>query len=74
MTLPEALKILNLPSVYSPNALTNYKKILLKNHPDSNGSEYIAQKINEARDLILKKREDRSLANRIYCWWYQNTI
>ncbi|AIF80758.1 hypothetical protein I862_00965 [endosymbiont of Acanthamoeba sp. UWC8] len=31
-----------------------YKKLILKNHPDHGGSKYIAQKLNKAKDILLK--------------------
>ena len=32
----------------------NYKKLMQRNHPDSDGSEYLAAKINEARNILTK--------------------
>lgn len=32
-----------------------WKKVLQANHPDQGGSDYIAAKVNEAKDIILGK-------------------
>ena len=32
-----------------------YKRLMQKNHPDSGGNDYLASKINQARDVLLKK-------------------
>ena len=36
-----------------------YKELIRKNHPDMGGSEYIAKKINAAREYIIKNKETR---------------
>ena len=33
-----------------------YKTLIKKNHPDQQGSEWLAARINQARDLLLKKQ------------------
>lgn len=31
-----------------------YRKLMIVNHPDKNGSEYLSQKINQAKDILEK--------------------
>lgn len=31
-----------------------YRKLMVMNHPDKNGSQYLTQKINEAKDILDK--------------------
>lgn len=33
---------------------TRYRKLMVMNHPDKNGSQYITQKINQAKDVLEK--------------------
>ncbi|PIA28289.1 hypothetical protein AQUCO_07200146v1 [Aquilegia coerulea] len=37
-----------------------YKRVMLANHPDSGGSPFIAKKINEAKDLLLRNTKASS--------------
>ena len=53
MSKREAMLILNLKSLDDTVAVkNNYKRLLMGNHPDKGGSQYLAQKINEAKKTI----------------------
>ena len=53
--ISEALKILELPESYTEDEVkAAHKRLIQKNHPDTGGSQYLASKINEARDILLE--------------------
>jgi hypothetical protein len=55
MTKREAALILGVRENTSTERIkVQHRKILLINHPDRGGSPYVAAKINEAKDLLLK--------------------
>lgn len=55
MTRDEALEILGLPATATPEDIEEaYKRLMMKVHPDLQGSDWMAAKLNEARDLLLK--------------------
>lgn len=55
MSKDEALKILGLNSEASQNEINKaYQNLMKLVHPDKGGSEYFAQKLNAARDRLLK--------------------
>lgn len=56
MTRREALLILGVrESTAEEKVLAAHKKLMLLNHPDNGGSTFLATKINEAKDTILKR-------------------
>lgn len=54
MSRAEALDILGLSDPASPDDINEaYKRLMLKLHPDRQGSDWMAAKLNEARDFLL---------------------
>lgn len=52
----DALEVLGLDNDASSDDIkAAYKKLMQKVHPDHEGSEWMAAKLNQARDLLLKK-------------------
>ena len=55
----EALEILGLKDGASEAEIkAAYKKLMAKVHPDAEGSEWMAAKLNAARDLLLDKKNE----------------
>ncbi|MDE2385075.1 MAG: hypothetical protein KGO53_10700 [Alphaproteobacteria bacterium] len=51
----EALAVLGLRSgATREDIMAAHKRLQLANHPDKGGSDYLAAKINQARDILLK--------------------
>lgn len=56
MTRAEALSILGLEEDADTKAIQSaYKALMKKVHPDQEGSDWMAAKLNEARDFLLKR-------------------
>ena len=57
MTKREAALILGVRESASEQKVREaHRKIMIANHPDRAGSSYIATKINEAKEMLLKKK------------------
>lgn len=56
MTLAEAYEVLDLqPGASRQEIIEAHKRLIKKVHPDTGGSTYLTQKLNEAKDLLLGK-------------------
>jgi CysZ protein len=54
MSRDEALKVLGLgPDAGENDIRESHRRLILQNHPDRGGSDYLASKINEAKDVLL---------------------
>jgi len=55
ITRTEAYKILNVsPAASKEKVREAHRQLMLRNHPDNGGSNYVASKVNEAKDTLLK--------------------
>jgi hypothetical protein len=60
MTRREAALVLGVRESSSVQRIKEaHRKLLVLNHPDTGGSTYMAGKINEAKELLLKGRSDK---------------
>ena len=60
MTRREAALILGVRESSTAKRIKEaHRKLLILNHPDTGGSTYIAGKINEAKELLLKGKKDK---------------
>ncbi|HWA89211.1 MAG TPA: DnaJ domain-containing protein [Rhizomicrobium sp.] len=54
MSRAEALNVLGLPSdAQEDDIRAAHRRLILQNHPDKGGSDYLASKVNEAKDVLL---------------------
>eukprot|EP00386_Alphamonas_edax_P010235 GDKI01033208.1.p1 GENE.GDKI01033208.1~~GDKI01033208.1.p1 ORF type:complete len:119 (-),score=25.52 GDKI01033208.1:23-379(-) len=55
MSKQEAYKILNVTAAASKDKIREaHRQLMLRNHPDNGGSNFVATKVNEAKDTLLK--------------------
>lgn len=55
MSIDEAYDVLNLkPDATKDEVIQRHKELIQKNHPDKGGSDYLAAKINLAKDIIIQ--------------------
>nr|XP_043639253.1 mitochondrial import inner membrane translocase subunit TIM14-3-like [Erigeron canadensis] len=57
MTRREAALILGIRESRATDKIIRdaYRKVMVANHPDAGGSHYLASKIGEAKDMMMKK-------------------
>ena len=56
MSRAEALNVLGLEDGASPEAIrAAHKRLIIQTHPDKGGTNYLAAKINEAKDVLLRR-------------------
>jgi DnaJ family protein C protein 19 len=54
MSRDEALKVLGLGADAGADDIrAAHRRLMLQNHPDKGGSDYLASKVNEAKDVLL---------------------
>jgi hypothetical protein len=54
MSREEALRVLGLgPGASADDIREAHRRLIRQNHPDTGGSDYLASKINEAKDVLL---------------------
>ena len=61
MTRREAALILGVRESSSPARVKDeHRRLLILNHPDTGGSTYLAGKLNEAKELLLKGKSQKA--------------
>jgi len=57
MSRVEALKVLGLEEGVSDEEIrATHRRLIQQTHPDKGGTNYLAAKINEAKDVLLRRR------------------
>ncbi len=56
MSREEALQVLGLERSANPTQIRDaHRRLMTRLHPDQGGTDYLASKINAARDVLLKR-------------------
>eukprot|EP00457_Paulinella_chromatophora_P013630 gb/GEZN01013955.1/.p1 GENE.gb/GEZN01013955.1/~~gb/GEZN01013955.1/.p1 ORF type:complete len:125 (-),score=17.16 gb/GEZN01013955.1/:423-797(-) len=56
MTRREAALIIGIRESSTPEVImAKYRKLMIKNHPDRGGSPFLSAKVNEAKELLMKR-------------------
>ena len=56
LTTEEAALLLGVSTTATPEQIRDaHRRLIVKNHPDQGGTDYLASKINQARDILLKE-------------------
>ena len=56
MSRAEALKVLGLEEGAGEDQIrAAHRRLILQTHPDKGGTNYLAAKINEAKDVLLRR-------------------
>mmetsp|Transcript_36128 Transcript_36128/g.88286 ORF Transcript_36128/g.88286 Transcript_36128/m.88286 type:complete len:113 (-) Transcript_36128:391-729(-) len=62
MTRKEALLVLNLREGATRDQVRDaHRKLMMLNHPDRGGSQYVTSKVNEAKDLLMGSKRGGSV-------------
>jgi preprotein translocase subunit Sec63 len=60
MTVKRAAEILGIDENATPAEIrTAHRKLMGKMHPDKDGTDYLAALINEARDYLIARHQDK---------------
>jgi len=61
MTAGEAAEVLGVSETAAQEDIrAAHKRLISQLHPDKGGTDYLASKINEARELLLEKAQSRN--------------
>lgn len=60
MSISQAAAILGIAPSSDPQTVREaHRRLIAANHPDRGGSDYLAQQINQARDILIQAERDR---------------